>query len=244
MYKCKYCNKEFNSPQKLGGHIMNCILNPNNLQNLNCKYCGKECKNNNSLINHERLCKLNPNHSISNFVNYNKNSNVEHSNQYIKAKQLGLPKPEVSEESHVKRSISSSKHKHSNETKQKISNIRKKYLEEHPDKIPFKLNHSSKQSYPEQYFEELFINENIPLKYHLQVGRYELDFYSKDLMKYIEIDGEQHYSDYMINHDKERDEYLKQLGWEGLRIRWSEYQKMTNIEKQNKIIEIKLFLQK
>ena len=84
---------------------------------------------------------------------------------------------------------------------------------------------------------------NIDLKYHFQVGRYQLDFYNDELKKYVEIDGEQHYSDYMINHDKERDNYLLKLGWEGLRIRWSEYQKMTDIEKQNKIIEIKLFLQ-
>ena len=206
-----------------------------------CQYCGKECKNSNSLKNHERLCKENPNRQESSFVKYNKDKNAKHSNRYIKAKEENR-QIIISEETKNKLSNVWKNHKHSQETKDKISNSRKKYLEEHPDKIPFKLNHSSKKSYPEQHFEELFKNENIPLFYHKQVDRYELDFYNENLMKYVEIDGEQHYSEYMIKHDNERTEYLKQKGWEGIRIRWSEYKKMTNKEKENKIKEIICFL--
>ena len=40
-------------------------------------------------------------------------------NQYTKAKELGLPKPEVSVESHLKRSISN-KRPHTEETKKKL----------------------------------------------------------------------------------------------------------------------------
>ena len=44
---------------------------------------------------------------------------------------------------------------HSNETKEKISISRKKYLSEHPDQVPYLLNHYSKgESYPEKYFEK------------------------------------------------------------------------------------------
>ena len=206
-----------------------------------CKYCGKECKNSNSLKNHERLCKENPNRQESSFVKYNKDKNAKHSNRYIKAKEENR-QITISEETKNKLSNIWKNHKHSQETKDKISNSRKKYLEEHPDKIPFKLNHSSKQSYPEQYFEELFEKENIPLLYHKQVGRYELDFYNEDLMKYVEIDGEQHYSEYMIEHDIERTLYLENLGWKGIRIRWSEYQKLNFENKKIKIQEIKEFL--
>lgn len=133
-------------------------------------------------------------------------------------------------------------HLHTDETKKKISESRKHYIEEHPDEIPFKLNHSSKKSYPEEYFEELFGKEGIPLKYHLQVGRYELDFYNEELMKYVEIDGEQHFSEYMINHDAERDEFLLKLGWSGLRIRWSDYKALSLSEKKSVIDNIKLFM--
>lgn len=206
-----------------------------------CQYCGKECKNSNSLKNHERLCKLNPNREISNWVNYNNDKNAKHSNRYIKAKEEGKI-IEISEELKYKFGNGFRNKHHSDETKQKISESYKKYLKENPNKIGWIINHSSKKSYPEQYFEELFINEGIPLKYHKQIGRYELDFYNEELKKYVEIDGEQHYTDKMIQHDKERNEYLLNLGWNGLRIRWSEYKKLSEKEKEDKIQEVKTFL--
>ena len=75
MFKCKYCGKEFESKQKLGGHIIWCKDNPNRngKSNFNkkleksydydlfCQYCGKQCKNLNSLKQHEIRCKENPN---------------------------------------------------------------------------------------------------------------------------------------------------------------------------------------
>ena len=111
---CKYCNKEFDSLQKLGGHIIKCKLNPkyneilekwkksfinsthennkgfnyiNKEYVLYCQYCGKECKSLNSLKNHERLCKENSNKQESSWVQYNKIR--EPNNQFIKAKKEG-----------------------------------------------------------------------------------------------------------------------------------------------------------
>lgn len=102
---------------------------------------------------------------------------------------------------------------HTEESKLKISEARKKYLSEHPDKVPYIINHSSKESYPEKYFKEVFVNEELPLKYHKQVSKYELDFYNEDFMVDVEIDGEQHYLDKRISKsDSERDEYMKNLG--------------------------------
>lgn len=51
MFKCKYCGKEFDTPQQLGGHITCCNFNPNKSKNLPkqkqiykliCCKCGKE----------------------------------------------------------------------------------------------------------------------------------------------------------------------------------------------------------
>lgn len=72
-----------------------------------CKYCGKVCKNKNSLVQHEIRCKENPNRIAvkSNFIEYNKsvkNGERKASNQFIKAKELGLPKPEVTKETRQK----------------------------------------------------------------------------------------------------------------------------------------------
>jgi len=87
-----------------------------------CKYCGKECKNSNSLHNHERLCKLNPNRDESSFVKYNKSGHAP-ANQYIKAAQLGLPKPELSDEARKKLSEATTRNNlaRSKEFNEKIS---------------------------------------------------------------------------------------------------------------------------
>ena len=78
MYKCKYCGQEFDTKQKLGGHVTSCKKNPNYsifIKNLElarnkkgskgneifiCKYCGKEIGNAGCLKLHEKSCKSNP----------------------------------------------------------------------------------------------------------------------------------------------------------------------------------------
>ena len=40
----------------------------------------------------------------------------------------------------------------------------KKYLMENPDKVPYLLNHSSKESYPEKYFTEDILDSPIELR--------------------------------------------------------------------------------
>lgn len=56
--------------------------------NLTCKYCGSIRHNYNSLINHERCCPLNVNRKYKNGMTGKKGSN-----QYLKAVELGFPKP-------------------------------------------------------------------------------------------------------------------------------------------------------
>ena len=183
-HKCKYCNKEFETGVKLGGHT--------------------------------RMCPKNPNHDANYHSCY-----VEHKH----------PKP------------------HTEEEKRKISASRKKYLMEHPEKVPYVLNHHSKgDSYPEQYFKTLFENEQIEYKQNYYQNGYFLDFAWPEQKKYLEIDGEQHYVDQrIVKHDKKRTKKLtKKLndaGWMCIkRIRWSEYQKLDILEKQKLILEIKELL--
>lgn len=73
------------------------------LSNVTCKFCSKECKNSNSHRNHERLCKQNPNKQTT-FLETNKDlikqmkhqGVIKFTNQFTKAKELGLPVPIVS----------------------------------------------------------------------------------------------------------------------------------------------------
>lgn len=90
-----------------------------------CKYCGKECKSIYSLRSHETLCKMNPNRKESNFVKFNL-SEKKYKNQFDKAKKLGLPKPEFSEDS-LKRISDATKKRNKQLYKNKHKNIKDFY---------------------------------------------------------------------------------------------------------------------
>jgi hypothetical protein len=105
---------------------------------MNCKFCEKPCKNDNSLRNHERLCKKNPNKQevVSNFIEYNKKRkylNIKGSNHYTKAKELGLPKPLISEETRKKISETSKNRVWTEEQKRKHSESMKSAVKSYPD---------------------------------------------------------------------------------------------------------------
>lgn len=116
---------------------------------------------------------------------------------------------------------------HSEETKKKISESRRNFLLENPEKVPYKLNHSSKQSFPEKFFETVFINNGIIFEKEFYANGYWLDFcFNKKF--YVEIDGEQHYLDKrIVKHDKVRTARLMELGFKCIeRVRWSEFKKL------------------
>lgn len=129
-------------------------------------------------------------------------------------------------------------HKLSEETKQKISNSRKEFLRKNPNKVGYRLNHSSKESYPEKYFHEVFKKEGINLERYFRIGLYELDFCCLESKIDIEIDGGTHKQDNVKEKDQRRDQCLKQLGWKVIRIDWSSYQKLNIEQKQTAIKDI------
>lgn len=129
--------------------------------------------------------------------------------------------------------------KHSEETKNKISESRKNFLVKNPEKVPYKLNHSSKQSFPEKFFENVLNNNKISFEKEKYACGYWLDF-CFDGKYYIEIDGEQHYLDKrIVEHDKIRTENLSKNGFILLqRVRWSNFQKLTKEEKAEYIRQL------
>lgn len=138
--------------------------------------------------------------------------------------------------------IHPNKGKHmSEEIKQKVSASMKKFFKEHPDRVPYVLNHSSKESYPEKYFRELLTNGNITgWKRNFHLIGYFLDFGFKDKKIDLEIDGEQHYTDKgMVEHDIIRNKSILEEGWKVIRIRWASWQSMNDIDRKQIIIYIK-----
>lgn len=256
--KCEFCGQEV-SKSNITKHMRRHQNHPEsfetpryklNHEGIECQYCGKVCKNRNSLCNHERLCSQNPSRQLVK----GKTFNIEgFNNKGRTAWNKGLTK-DTNESIRHRGEILSDRYKrgelvnhfkgkqHTEETKKKISNSMISYLDSNPDKVPYVLNHSSKESYPETYFKELFNNENIPFIYHYKINRYELDFAIVNLKLDIEIDGDQHYLDKrQVESDVRRDAYLKSLGWTTFRIRWSDW-KTSKDYQELKLNELKDYL--
>ena len=106
-----------------------------NVKTYICKYCLKVCKNKNSLAQHEIRCKENPNKINLEYLSNRDCSKIKFnpSNQFIKAKKLGLPIPRVSEETKQKLSNVWKGRKHTKETKEKISKTMQQVVKEKPD---------------------------------------------------------------------------------------------------------------
>ena len=108
-----------------------------------CKYCGKLCKNRNAYAQHEIRCKNNPNRikltaSSQNIAEYNRKIragelNKTNSNQFTKAKNCGLPKPEVSQETRQKLSEKSKARRHTPESIEKIAMSMRRVVREKPE---------------------------------------------------------------------------------------------------------------
>lgn len=151
-------------------------------------------------------------------------------NQYTKAEELGLPKPEISPQTSKRLSEANKRRGPMSEAvKKKISESRIRFLQERPDMVPYKLNHYSKgRSYPEEYWKKILDSNQIEYEEQYQIGPYQLDFalLGEDRKIDLEIDGDQHYLDpRVIKSDERRNKYLEDLGWEIIRIKWSDYQR-------------------
>ena len=132
----------------------------------------------------------------------------------------------------------------SKEQRMKISASLKTFYKDHPELVPYRLNHSSKESYPEKYFNQLFIKENITgFEREYYVDGYFLDYAFIAQKIDFEVDGSQHYVDpKIVEHDKVRTQYLESLGWKIFRIDWRAWQKMNDVQKHKKIEELKSLL--
>lgn len=170
-----------------------------------CRFCGAEKKNGNSLRNHERLCKENPNRQKSALMLYNEGGHKGH-NQYTKAKELGLPKPEMTKE---QRKVISERMKVNNPSRRE--EVRKK-LSDAAKRNNFGGWHTSRSfdyngtkldsSYEVKFAEDLDKNKikwsrPKPLLYRLndEEHRYYPDFYLDDYGVYVDTKN-----DYLINH--------------------------------------------
>ena len=179
MWKCQHCNQEFNFERS------------------------------SEKANHSRWCDKNPKkefykNGLSNSVEAMNKSRIKNGyhNQFSKAQKLGLPPPisPLIGTTHIGTP-------HTEESKRKISEGRKLYLKNNPDKHPWKRHNKFKSVPCEQFKQKLkdnnisFVEEYQPL---LPDRFYSIDIAFPDKKIGIEINGNQHY-----NNDKTLKKYYQ-----------------------------------
>jgi hypothetical protein len=203
-----------------------------------CKFCNKICKNLNSQRNHERLCKENPNRQIQkpkSEVWKKAMKNKKGANQYTKALNLKLPKPQISDETRKKLSESSKKQIWSEDRRKIHSDIMKKVVEKNPDSYSSSNRGRTKQ----------IIFDGIKFQ-----GKWELEFYQYCKKNNIQIERSNEWFEYEWNGTRKYfpDFYLKQYelyvevkGYETERDRakWNFFPKKLKIIKKQDILLIR-----
>lgn len=132
---------------------------------------------------------------------------------------------------------------HSEETKKLLSEKRKKWILENPNKSPYLLSHKSRgETYAERYFRKWLEKEKIPFEQEYRFKLYAFDFLVNKRID-LEIDGTQHRNDRcIIEHDKRRDNYAKEAGFIVYRISWADYCKLDRENKRIFLKNLKEFL--
>lgn len=133
--------------------------------------------------------------------------------------------------------------KHTEKTKKILSEKRKKWIKENPDKSPYIMAHKSRgETFAERYFREWLEKEQIAFQQEYHFDLYAFDFLVNERID-LEIDGGQHRNDKrIIKHDEKRDAKSKDAGFIVYRIFWSDYQKLSQEEKEKFLGELKDFL--
>lgn len=130
------------------------------------------------------------------------------------------------------------KHKVSEKTKKKISEGMKMA---HKEGRANEWQGRRYRSYAEQSWYNIFTNDLGKGTFinNFFVKKYWLDFAWPDKKIYFEVDGRTHFTEEGIQHDVERTEFLLEEGWTLIgRCNWSEYQKLSRIEKEKYVLNI------
>lgn len=222
-YKCEYCGAEFESNQKLGGHINFCINGPNREKNLKileknrknidyekkilkCKFCDKEVLGEGCLFLHERSCKKNPDRiprKVSSkgksHVAWNKGKTFNDDYRILKA--MINRKKTIENGDYIPH-----KTPHTNETKEILRQKMIEYVKEHGDG-GFGQHYSKKGC---EYIDKLNEEKGWHLQHALnggevEVAGYFLDGYDIENNIAFEYDEPKHYKDVYNNILNEKD---------------------------------------
>ncbi len=95
------------------------------------------------------------------------------------------------------------------------------------------MNHYSKRSSPdEEYWANVLSKRDVSFRREAPVGRYRLDFLIGNID--LEIDGDQHYTDKrIVASDSRRDLFLSERGYRVIRIKSSDFKRLSPEDKED-----------
>lgn len=208
MYKCNICEKGFKNKVSLGGHISSHSRGENYLKKRETEKSKLKRNRKIEKIKKCKFCEKEFNNGLKlggHINNCLKNPKYNDIKNKIKISKIGIKTKES--------------------TKIKISNSMKNAHKEGRAWNIGKSRWNNKPSYPELFFMKVIENEFIDKNYKREYpfGKYSLDFAWVHKNKVIEIDGEQHERfDFYKKRDIMKDNYLRDKGWEILRIKWKD----------------------
>lgn len=205
MYKCKHCGKEFEDRYELTGHSTHCKMNPN-YENNRLKSTQNVNKRKEKVINIdiEFICQF-----CGKKVG-NKGCLVIHEKYCFNNPNRILSKREI-------RSKNKKPKRWTDEEKKTLSEKRKKWLAENPDKHPWKRN-SKFYSVPCQLVKTFLHNHNISFVEEYKVlenYNYSVDIAFPYKKIAIEINGNQHYNKdgSLVEYYQKRHDIITSNGW-------------------------------
>lgn len=155
--------------------------------NTTCKFCKKVHETPRSRASHEKKCDLNPNKLPNGMLG------KKGSNQYLKAEELGLPKPVFSDESKAKVSAGNKGKKHTDEFRKRMSDHA--YRRELGGHLSKKRIHYKKTN-----GEIVVLHSSFETRFAQLLDKFDIEWERPKPLKWISADGKSHryYPDFKV----------------------------------------------
>ena len=248
MFKCKYCEKKFETKQQLAGHSTHCKLNPNYDNNKSaainnitknvsarvkeivtniCPYCNNKITSTKSGITfHINRCKENPNRKIhpgncGHTIGYSAWNKGLTSSTDERIKQYSNKR----KENYINGKWTRNWHKWTDEEKKNLSLKQKQYLINNPDKHVWKRNNKFISKPCEDLKEKLKENNILFEEEYCPFNDYafSIDIAWPNLKIGVEVNGNQHYNNdgSLKEYYQNRHNIFEERGWKLYEIHYT-----------------------
>lgn len=188
---------------------------------MECKFCGKEFEKATSLANHTRWCDKN-------------HTRIQKPRKTIFCTKCGIQFTLINPSDRRKTCSTKCAHHLSDEAKKHLSEVRNKFLAEHPEAHNWKKQR--KKSVPCENVKQYLRSSNIEFLEEFTpstIRHYAIDIAFPNLKIGIEINGNQHYNSdgTLADYYQKRHDFIESLGWKLLEIHFSNCFDEDNIKK-------------